>query len=774
MPSTTTGSDVFKLVEGVKHCSPFKDNNSNNNSIDPPQSSLFVHLNNGEQQMFDVAESTNTNQEESNKSNNRRDNSIPNSSSPAFMKRLGDSIQQQQLQQQLKSGSNKKANSDQDKRSSTNCDSQLMTATPTVLERLTKKALANPKCLCANSTSCPWNFYSSLTSSSTSMASDDKFQTCSGAIGLNKETGEYELLFTCSNKISRQCAKTSRQCVTCQNIMKSKYKSHTTNLFPTTKENDDQETGTLEENNNSPPAPASSTTSSSSLKGNKDNFDWLISPSNKESKEEEDKGQNQVTTTIISNEQQQETKITSTAVVDDEDAALIKQYTEEDKFLVSTSSLLMQPTDKETSSVLVLSSPPPQQAPSPTSPPFIWDKKVKATNSVVFHRNGNAFTRYYTQRLHVLDNTSVRTRIQFCVEYNPDTMKVIPQPKLFYFIPADATVMSNRAEKPVLRNCVLKAEKQKPHNPSQTYTHRVYPLRILQTMCNKPNIQIVFFDEDYVHNESGGVGRALMHDFTKAFHNYMPDPTDDTVPEEILDRIYMDYIKSTGMIFDRARCLQITTPEEYWRLPKHELERKIKESLDPNCKNPPIPRAYIVCQEDIQSAEEQIRYWTGFPDEFPVSNKMDEEQEMITATSSFTSTTTSATSGGNNNIVPKYAFATPSPSHHHAQQEIESSKRVVVTRSMLQTKGGSSRSTSDRRKPSTTSQQHNQEGHRGVSAEDDSRTNTADGYNDDDSSDENDNVDDNDNDSEEDRGDKRRSRKSNARGVGRQPAAKTV
>jgi hypothetical protein len=177
MPSTTTGSDVFKLVEGVKHCSPFKDNNSNNNSIDPPQSSLFVHLNNGEQQMFDVAESTNTNQEESNKSNNRRDNSIPNSSSPAFMKHLGDSIQQQQLQQQLKSGSNKKANSDQDKRSSTNCDSKQMTATPTVLERLTKKALANPKCLCANSTSCPWNFYSSLTSSSTSMASDDKFQT---------------------------------------------------------------------------------------------------------------------------------------------------------------------------------------------------------------------------------------------------------------------------------------------------------------------------------------------------------------------------------------------------------------------------------------------------------------------------------------------------------------------------------------------------------------------------------------------------------------------
>jgi hypothetical protein len=86
-------------------------------------------------------------------------------------------------------------------------------------------------------------------------------------------------------------------------------------------------------------------------------------------------------------------------------------------------------------------------------------------------------------------------------------------------------------------------------------------------------------------------------------------------------------------------------------------------SLDPNCNKPPIPRAYIVCKED-QNAEDQIRYWTGFPDD------LEEEEINI---SNFTTPTISLISNSTSSsrvAASEQVVANVAAYSNHQQQRI--------------------------------------------------------------------------------------------------------
>jgi hypothetical protein len=79
-------------------------------------------------------------------------------------------------------------------------------------------------------------------------------------------------------------------------------------------------------------------------------------------------------------------------------------------------------------------------------------KRPSAFNKVTFRRKDETFiTKYYRPRTFRLENTTALQRVQFHVEYDPVTMKTLPQPYLHYYVPADCAYMT-KTEKPVIRN----------------------------------------------------------------------------------------------------------------------------------------------------------------------------------------------------------------------------------------------------------------------------------------------------------------------------------
>jgi hypothetical protein len=208
--------DVVILTEEVKHCSPFK-------ATTTTTSISFLN----EKGNSSSSNNNNTQRKSStSSSSSSRNNHDSSATTTSLMRRLFEANEIKEKQSIISKPPVLESTTLSTAAARINEFKELLPHqeepnSASLLERITKKAVLAPKCLCANSLNCQWNFTnSSSITSSTSSNAENNFQKCAGI-----DSG-----FNCTNKISRTCALLCPQCVTCQNMM-TPHAGHRKNFF---------------------------------------------------------------------------------------------------------------------------------------------------------------------------------------------------------------------------------------------------------------------------------------------------------------------------------------------------------------------------------------------------------------------------------------------------------------------------------------------------------------------------------------------------------------